>query len=406
MTKKDREERKKEPGSWFKQVGRGLFYLSLLYTLGRVSCNAKDHADYVSSLSNQGQQQEMMEKSVEGQSLLEEKLRAPGEVELDSSQSLADFLKEGATAQDLGHFQGGESRLRPQEMDATGLMLTAKEFRFKLDQPKADPGTNDMQEQGPQKYLNLEADVERGHQFELRKSDGDKTLTFNRDTSHIVPRGQLDYGSKAKEKKPEKELEVIRDNKAVILVDTSGSMCSNPHNYQQKSFNGQRYTVYLPSAFALSIADFYVHERNADVSAFVFSTHSFATPFTRNMATLANQFAKVECNGTYIDYALLERILKGSSSALDIYIIADNDVFSEQAMRQNIAELQRVMGTASLNRVFFIEWRNGEHGYNPRKDEIIKETGIPQTWYSRITRLEDMQAVSRTLNEKMKRGAL
>ncbi len=405
MTTKNGKEKKKEPGSWFKQLGRGIFYLSLIYTLGRLTCSGKEHADYVSSLSNQGQQQEMMEKSLEGQSALEEKLRAPGEVELDSSQSLADFLKEGAKAEDLGHFRGGESGRTPQEMDATALMLTAKEFRFKLDQPKADPGTTDVQEQGPQKYLNPKADVERGHQFELRKLDGDKTLTFNRDTSFIVPRGQLDYGSKAKEKKPEKALEVVRDNKAVILVDTSGSMCANPRNYQQRSFNSQGYTVYLPSAFALSIADFYVHELNADVSAFVFSTKSYATPFTRNMPTLANQFSKVECDGTYIDYALLERILKGSSSAVDIYIIADNDVFSEQSMRQNIAELQRVMGTASLNRVFFVEWRT-DGGYNPRKDQIIRETGIPQTWYSHISRLEDMQAFSRTLNDKMKKGAL
>ena len=396
---KDTERRR---GRRFKRICQGVLLASLLASVVRTGCSAKHYLDYISSLGAQGVQQKLVERSFEDESLLEKQLKMPDKIEQDTAHSLADFLKEGESAQDFKNYVPQKSNERPQQADAQGLLLSAKEFRFKIDPPKQDPGINSADQGGPEKYLNPNTQEEKGHQFELRKADSDKTLAFSRETSYIVPRGKLDYGSKAKEKRPEKKLEVIRDNKAIIAIDTSGSMCSNPDNYQQKTFNGNKYTVYLPSAFGLSIADYYVHDRNTCVIGFTFSSTSQATSCTQNMATLANLYAQLQCDGTVIDYRLLEEKLKGSNSAVDVYIITDADILSEQQMRQNIAELQRIMGSGELNRVFFIEWRTGQQGYNPRKDQIIKETGMPNAYYSKITKLEDMEAVVRTLNEKLK----
>ncbi len=410
-----KNQRKGEPGRGFKRFSQLVFAGTLLYNLSRLGCSAGDHIRYISSLKGNGQQQEMVERGLADRSELEKQLEQQGKPELDSSKSIADFLKEGQSPSDLGNYmdhlkRDHDSGRTPEKMDATSLLLTAKEFRFRIDPPKQDPGINPTADKGPEKYLDPDAAQEKGHHFELHKADGNDILAYTRDTSHIVPRGQFNYGKPSPQKTPEKRLEVAKDNKAIVMVDTSGSMCSNKNNYQHKTFAGKKYQVYLPSAFALSIADYYIHELQSMVSGYTFSTNSHATPFVLNMDTLANHFAQVQCGTTIIDYDLLEKTLKGSSSAVDIYIIADADIFSEYDMQKAIDGLQDVMrhvgGGTDLNRVFFIEWRTGEQGYNPRKDQIIQQKGMKNTYYSKITKLEDMEQLIKTLQGKMKAGKL
>jgi len=397
---------RQQPASTFKRFAQGCSLASLLFALGRLGCATRDYASYVAALGQGGQDQGMAEGAYKGRLQLEQQLQQ--DTQLDTSQTLADFLREGDSNNDQRNYPDRvdpRSGQRPRLTDATAHLLAAKEFRFSIDPPQIDPATDPSEPQGPQKYLNPDAAQETGHQFELRKADGSETLAFTRDTSYLVPRGQLDYASPSREQRPQQQLDAARDQKAIVMLDTSGSMCSNHDNFATKTFNGQSYQIYLPSAFALSVADFYVHQRHTAVSGYTFSTDSSATPFTQNMGTLANQFSQLQCAGTYINYSLLEQTLHGSNAAVDIFMITDADILSEQDMREAIHNLQGIMGNSSLNRVFFIEWRTDAQGYNQRKDDIIRETGMDNAFYSKITRPEDMAALVRSLNEKLERSS-
>ena len=152
--------------------------------------------------------------------------------------------------------------------------------------------------EGVSKYMNPDSAKEKGHEFELRKAEEAKSLAFTRETSYIKPRGLLDYGAASNEKKKEKELEAVKDLKAILLLDVSGSMCAEPNNFKTYTFNSQSWVVYQPSAFALAIADYYVHQLNSPVSGFSFSSTSYATKFTKDMPTLAAHFYQLECGST------------------------------------------------------------------------------------------------------------
>src|SRR3989338_4747844 len=121
------------------------FALFALYALTRLSCDAVDYGKYVASLAENGQQQGMAEQTLRGQSQLEEQLRRSGPVELDSNDTIADFLREGQTPDDLGDYmdfkqKNPRSGRKPQELDAEALLLAAKELRFEVDPQKSDPG--------------------------------------------------------------------------------------------------------------------------------------------------------------------------------------------------------------------------------------------------------------------------
>src|SRR3989344_1057320 len=164
--------KKSRRGSWFNRAAKGIFLLSLLYTVSRMGCNAKQQADYLASLGANGQQQQMLERGLADNSLLEQQLLQQGKdpLNLDNGSTLADFLQQGETPDDMKYYPdrnrvNPRSGKTPREMDAQSLLLAAKEWKFNMDPQKQDPGTtNTNPNKGPKRYLNDEHDRETGHE--------------------------------------------------------------------------------------------------------------------------------------------------------------------------------------------------------------------------------------------------
>lgn len=299
-------------------------------------------------------------------------------------------------------YKDPKSGLKPKFMDPAELYAAAQTYGFVIPNDKQG-GLNEKQED-VEKWVNPEIEGQKGNRFELKEGPAGKVEDFNRKTSYIVPRGQQRFSKDSKPLEYDAP-EIERKKRAVVLVDVSGSMCSEGNNFTDLSIGGRQVTVFKPAVLAMTIAKYYVIERDEEVCAFTFSTDSHATPFTKDLGALSAHYVQLQCGSTYIDYGLLAEKMRDAPTSLDVYVLTDNDILSVPEMKNNLAEMTQAIGRRNeINRVFFIEWRAGNAGYNTGKDQVIKESGIPRVYYGALSGLDDIPALTQTLEEKIGRS--
>lgn len=317
--------------------------------------------------------------SAYGQATGDGDIAEPDNVAVQSRESISGlkrYVDEEQTAGTPDHIS--------QRLDPNTLRYVARSLNFIIDHESGGSGISD--------YENEPEDV-TDREFELEVGRADAALSFSRHTSYIKPRKRIEESGAGEDGG--------KGNDALILLDTSNSMCL-PANYGLYTLGDKHARLYLPSVLAMAISDHYMNDLGNEVSAFTFSTRSKALPFTRSPVRVANLFSYLDCDGTEIDYELMRRTAEGRSSGLDTYVISDEAIFNKEDMVLHVQKFRQAIPDAAFRRLFFIEWAEREDGVT---QEILKDAGMRDVYYSSIGSLSEIAEFTRYLNEEVRSGS-
>lgn len=382
----------------FKYVSMTMFLGSLL-TLLPYNCNRLQEArGFYRELSRNDGNRKMVEEHARQR--LEYEQSGSGST-LDTEFSVGEMQQFGKNPNDNKPYFNpntvhGINSQSPKGMNASALLLAALENTFSIEQQKRE-SEMDASQEGLMEWINPKGDKEKDKQFGLEESLEDNVLSYNRETSYIIPRGQRAFSKEAQQQ--EKAPEIEQQKRALIMLDISGSMCANKENYDSWMYKNTTYSLFKPSILALTIAQFYTQKLDVEVCGFSFSNNSHATQFTKSLADLATHYSQLECGGTKIDFDLVEKVVRGTNTSLDVYIITDNDILNTADMSNNINSLKDAMGKRNtVDRTFFIEWRDN---YNQEREDILYRSSLPNAYYATIGDLGQIKQLYESLNEKL-----